>query len=125
MSCPTCNHRMPDGSFCGSPALRGQRFCYFHNPQQPSQRQLAKNRRRADTLRLHFPPLQTWQDLQIALWEVMNALTDDRMDPARATALLFGLQQVSLHLQNGCSIPPVIPCGPQLPFFGNCGKASL
>jgi len=111
MSCPSCNHRMPDGSFCGSPALRGQRFCYFHNPQQPAQRQLAQNRRRANTLRLNFPPLQTQEDVQIALWEVMNALTDDRMDPARAAALLFGLQQVSIHLGeqvDGCPIPPSV-----------------
>lgn len=100
---------MSDGSFCGSPALRGQRFCFFHNPRQPAHRQLAKNRRRADTLRLHFPLLHTHEDLQIALCEVLNALCDDRMDPDRAAALLFGLQQVSLHLQQRSPIFPQLP----------------
>jgi hypothetical protein len=26
----TCDHLMEDGVYCNSPALRGQRFCYFH-----------------------------------------------------------------------------------------------
>ena len=30
MSVPTCTYLKPDGAVCNSPALRGQRFCYFH-----------------------------------------------------------------------------------------------
>jgi hypothetical protein len=30
---PLCNHVMPNGNTCGSPALRNQRFCYFHQEQ--------------------------------------------------------------------------------------------
>jgi len=33
-SIPLCNHIMPNGNTCGSPAMRNQRFCYFHNEQQ-------------------------------------------------------------------------------------------
>ena len=29
-----CNHIMPDGHCCGSPAMRHHRFCYFHNQQR-------------------------------------------------------------------------------------------
>lgn len=118
MPCPACTHRMPNGSFCGSPALRGQNLCYFHNRQQSSRQQLAQDRRRANTLRLYFPPLETIEDVQIALWAVVNSLADDRMDPARAAALLFGLQQVSLHLRNQpvrCPTPPFFLGNAQLP----------
>lgn len=31
---PLCHHIMPNGNTCGSPALRNQRFCYFHSEQQ-------------------------------------------------------------------------------------------
>jgi hypothetical protein len=31
-NCPTCHHLFPDSHRCGSPALRGQNFCYFHHP---------------------------------------------------------------------------------------------
>jgi len=34
MTARTCNHIMPDGHTCGSPALRHQEFCYFHNEQR-------------------------------------------------------------------------------------------
>lgn len=30
ISVRTCTYRKPDGAVCNSPALRGQRFCYFH-----------------------------------------------------------------------------------------------
>ncbi len=30
MSVPTCAYLKPDGAVCNSPALRSQRFCYFH-----------------------------------------------------------------------------------------------
>jgi len=30
-SAKTCNHIMPSGQTCGSPALRNQTYCYFHH----------------------------------------------------------------------------------------------
>ena len=30
--CPTCHHLFPNHQLCGSPAHRGQAFCYFHSP---------------------------------------------------------------------------------------------
>ena len=46
----TCNHLFPDQHRCGSPALRGQAFCYFHHPDQ----QLAALRKSAAR-----PPLRS------------------------------------------------------------------
>lgn len=31
MTARTCNHVMPDGHTCNSPALRNQHLCYFHS----------------------------------------------------------------------------------------------
>jgi hypothetical protein len=39
-------------------------------------------------------------DVQFALFDVMNALAANRIEPRRASALLFGLQQVSKQLYN-------------------------
>jgi len=41
----TCTHLFPDSHRCGSPALRGQDFCYFHHPD----RQLAAVRKATPT----------------------------------------------------------------------------
>ena len=99
MSCPTCSHRKADGIVCGSPALRGQKLCYFHERDHQRQQQIARIRRRAETLRLHLPPLETVLDVQAALVEVIDALADHRIDPKRASTLLFALQQASGHFR--------------------------
>ena len=95
MSYTTCSHRKPDGVLCGSPALRGQKLCYFHQRDHQRSQQLARLRRRAETLRL--PSIETLQDVQVALAEVIDALAANRIDHKRASALLFALQQASLQ----------------------------
>ena len=96
MSCPTCTHLKTNGIVCGSPALRGKQLCYFH------QRDLDRGQHRARVLRqfesreLHLPPLNTPLDVQIALFKVMDALAANAMEPRRAFALLFAIQQASL-----------------------------
>ena len=97
MSYPTCDHLKQDGIVCGSPALRGQKLCYFHQRDNQRSQHLAQIRRRAQTL--HLPPLETLQQIQIALVEVITALAADRIEPQRASALLFALQQASVHLR--------------------------
>ena len=29
---PPCHHLHPTGNRCGSPALRGEQFCFYHHP---------------------------------------------------------------------------------------------
>lgn len=95
MSYRTCDHLKQDGVPCGSPALRGHNLCYFHQRDHQRSRQLARLHRRAETL--HLPPLQTLQDVQLALHEVIDALAANCIDQKRASALLFALQQASQH----------------------------
>ena len=96
MSYRTCDHLKDDGVLCGSPALRAKKLCYFHQRDHQRLQQFARIRRRAETL--HLPPLGTLHDIQAALFEVIDALAANRIDPNRAGALLFALQQASRHL---------------------------
>src|SRR5271165_5097259 len=97
MSYHTCDHlKKEDGVLCGSPALRGKKLCYFHQRDHKRTQYAAGVIRRAQTL--HLPPLETLHDIQAALFEVIDALAANRIDPNRAGALLFALQQASLHL---------------------------
>ena len=34
MKVKTCQHTMPTGQTCGSPAMRHQSYCYFHHEQR-------------------------------------------------------------------------------------------
>jgi len=97
MSVPTCSHRKADGILCGSPALRGQNLCYWNHRDLRREHHVAQLRRRTETLLVHLLPLETPQDLQLALFDVLDALAANRIDPARASAVLFGLQQVASH----------------------------
>ena len=93
MSYRTCDHQKEDGVPCGSPALRGKKLCYFHQRDHQRLQQFARIRRCAETL--HLPPLGSLRDIQAALFEVIDALAANRIDPKRAGALLFA----SLHLR--------------------------
>jgi hypothetical protein len=52
MPCPICRHRKYDGVLCGSPALHGQKFCYFHPRQRQDATYGARSHRRHSTVRL-------------------------------------------------------------------------
>jgi hypothetical protein len=104
MSVRLCSHLKSDAVVCGSPALRGKTLCYFHQRDvQRAQRivQLrARVRRRAQIAQLSLPPLDTAQGIQFALFDVLDALAANRIEPQRAGALLFGLQQASRLILN-------------------------
>ena len=100
MSYATCDHLMEDGVFCSSPALRNQRFCYFHLDLRARRVQMAQARRKGESCRLRLPILDNMHAVQAALQQVGDALADDRIDIRRANALLYMLQQAAANLNN-------------------------
>ncbi len=82
-----CQHIFSDGHGCGSPALRGESFCYYHHPTRPP---VARERR---GFRLTHPtdPIS----LQHALGQILHQLASNRLDPRRASLLIYGLQIAS------------------------------
>ncbi len=100
MSYATCDHLMADGVFCSSPALRNQRFCYFHLDLRARRVQMAQARRKGESCRLRLPILDNMHAVQAALQQVGDALADDRIDFRRANALLYMLQQAAANLNN-------------------------
>jgi hypothetical protein len=100
MSCPICCHRKPDGVLCGSPALHGQKFCYFHTCQRHDAMYGARARRRHSTLRLDVPPLDDMHAIQDQLSQLIGALCSDTIDYRRATAMLSALRFAPSELLN-------------------------
>ena len=91
---------MEDGVFCSSPALRNQRFCYFHLNLRARRVQMAQARRNGESCRLHLPVLDNMHAVQAALQQVGDALAADCIDYRRANGLLYMLQQVAANLNN-------------------------
>ena len=80
-----CTHVKVTGVPCGSPALRGERFCYFH---QRMMRGVAT----PTNSRLHPVALiENEEAIQVSLMEVINALARNTIDLRRADLMLKAL----------------------------------
>jgi hypothetical protein len=85
MATHTCTHIKATGVRCGSPALRGEQFCYFHQ-------RMHRGVRTPPQARLH--PIANFEDeesIQLALMEVTNALMRNTIDLKRASLILRAL----------------------------------
>ncbi len=103
MSLRTCDHLKEDGILCGSPALRGQKLCYFHQRDHKRSQYAAGAIRRADVLGPRLPPMKSIPQIQAALYEIVTALVAKRVPLQRAGARLFDLQQAASALRKPSS----------------------
>jgi hypothetical protein len=80
-----CTHIKVNGIRCGSPALRQEVFCYFHQ-------RMIRGVRTPPKARLH--PIANFEDaqaIQLSLMEVVNALVRNHIDVPRARLILRAL----------------------------------
>jgi hypothetical protein len=80
-----CTHIKVNGVRCGSPALREEVFCYFHQ-------RMIRGVRTPPKSRLH--PIANFEDtqaIQASLMEVVNALVRNHIDVVRARLILRAL----------------------------------
>jgi hypothetical protein len=81
----TCTHIKVTGARCGSPALKGEQFCYFHQ-------NAIRSVRRPKQSRLHrIALIEDEESIQYALMEIINALMKNTIDLKRATLILRAL----------------------------------
>jgi len=93
--CPTCNHVFEDGHQCGSPALRGERHCYFHHPsRKPVKDPYARRSRRG----FQITAPTNHQELMHVLNEVLQRLASNKLDVHRAGLILYNLQLTAQYL---------------------------
>jgi hypothetical protein len=94
MQYETCRHVQPDGAYCGSPALRERKYCYYHLIER---RRLRRARALRDNLpyRLEIQSLDNLYAVRAALTDIAQALAAGQLDPRTAGKLLYAIQQVS------------------------------
>jgi|SRR5271167_340343 len=105
MSFRVCNFPKPDGTLCGSPALRGEKLCYYHQRDRKRSQYAAGAIRRADVLGPRLPPMKSLVDVQAALREDFNALAAHRVPLPRAGRILFDLEQAAVALRQPNTSP--------------------
>jgi hypothetical protein len=90
---PRCAHVRRSGVRCGSPARRGQPFCYYHT-------------RFYEFPDLEFPALEDAPTIQMAIQQVLEELRRDRLDARKAGVMLYGLQTAGAMLGRRGAIEP-------------------
>ena len=80
-----CTHIKVNGVPCGSPALRGEIFCYFHQ-------RMIRGVRTPTKSRLHpIALIENEEGIQASLMEIINALVRNTIDFRRAQLILRAL----------------------------------
>ena len=88
-----CHHLMPSGSRCHSPALRDRSYCYFHQNLHASVHASRHKNKEDDTIEI--ASLEDAAGIQIALTQVIDAITTSRIDGRRGGLLIYGLHLAS------------------------------
>jgi len=81
-----CTHIKVAGQQCGSPALRGEHFCYFHT------RVIKGVQQRVD-MQLHpIALLEDHESIQLSLMHVVDGLWKGTLEPTRARLIIQALR---------------------------------
>jgi hypothetical protein len=79
-----CEHVKLNGESCGSPAVRGERFCHFHG--------------QAHAPSIDFPLIEDQRSLQIALTKLAQQVASNKIDAVQAKLLLQILDSAGRNL---------------------------
>ncbi len=79
-----CTHRRAGGEHCGSPRMKGSKYCYGH------ERLMA-----ARTQDLELPPLEDANAIVLSLTKGLNAMMKGQMDLKSAGMFFYGMQIVA------------------------------
>ena len=89
-----CTHIKVTGQQCGSPALRGEFFCYFHT------RVIKGVQQRVD-MQLHsMALLEDCESIQLSIMHVVDGLLKGTLDPTRARLIIQALRIAARNAKN-------------------------
>jgi hypothetical protein len=93
---PLCQHLHANSNRCGSPALRGEQFCFYHHPTpRPTHRRAA----RTAQVPFELSPIVSHADVQFALAEIMQRIADTSLDIKRANLLLECVNKAARYIR--------------------------
>src|SRR2546427_2822502 len=96
---PRCRHIKTNGMQCESPALRRNRFCYFHKKWHDQRVVINSARARRTRAALDLPILEDADSVQVGLMQVMRLTLTGQLDSKTAGLMLYALQTASLNLR--------------------------
>lgn len=92
-----CQHIKVNGIQCGSPAMRNELFCYFHDQCRVLSRQI--NMKFSEHGIITLPTLEDANSIQLGLGEVMRLLVTSQIDHRTASLLLRALRTAATNVK--------------------------
>ncbi len=89
-----CTHIKAAGQRCGSPALRGEFFCYFHT------RIIKGVQQRVDMRLDSMALLEDCESIQLSLMHVVDGLVKGTLEPTRAKLIIQALRIAARNAKN-------------------------
>jgi hypothetical protein len=93
-----CQQIKVNGTQCASPALRRQKFCYFHKQYREKRLEINSNIQR-ERWKITLPMLEDANSIQMGLVQVMRLLVMQQIDHRTAGLMLYALQTASANLK--------------------------
>ena len=90
----TCTHVKASGKTCGSPALRGEFFCYFHT------RVIKGVPQRVDMRMDSIALLEDSESIQLSIMHVIDGLIKGTLEKTRARLILEALRIAARNAKN-------------------------
>ncbi|MGC2474768.1 MAG: hypothetical protein WA485_10565, partial [Candidatus Sulfotelmatobacter sp.] len=75
-----CQHIKVNGVQCGSPALRRNRFCFFHKRFQDERIRLSADRARRGVATFILPVLEDANSIQMAIMQIMRLILTGQIE---------------------------------------------
>jgi hypothetical protein len=94
-----CLYIKTNGEACGSHALRGRVFCFYHHQAAKRDRRRARFQN-ANSIDIELPSFEDPESIQVSIAEVAYALLDRRIDQRTAATLLYSMQLAISNLKN-------------------------
>jgi hypothetical protein len=95
-----CQHIKVNGEQCGSPALKRNRLCFFHNRWRVERLDFRANQPFQEVASMDFPVLEDANSIQVALMQIMRLLLARQLDAKLGGLLLYALQTASANLRH-------------------------
>jgi hypothetical protein len=109
----TCRHLSADGVPCGSPALRGEYFCYYHHRDRQRQKLMsAHNARRITRLTpdlldaLQLPAPDDPASIRVCIATLMRGILSGLIDRNQAGQVLYLIQLATINNQHATDFDP-------------------
>src|SRR6266853_369194 len=95
---PRCRHVKVNGTQCGSPAVRGKSFCFYHQQHRPILAECYSDGEYS-TGAILLPVFEDAHSVQSVIRQVMQMLLQKRIERKTASLLLYALQIASSNLK--------------------------